>query len=259
MFFVRPKNYLLLLALGCLFACAGCFGLCELARSKGFVYLHEIDPTIRVSMRYCTSENFTGKPVDGYHAPVVILTRQAAEALKKVQKEVAKDGYSLVVYDAYRPQQAVNRFMTWSKDISDQAKKAQYYPRVDKAKVFELEYVFKRSGHSRGSTVDLTLIKSGESLHPIVEKKRVLSDGFVITLLDDGTVDMGSSFDLFDIASPHENNVIPEPFKSRRKYLREVMEKHGFKILSNEWWHYTLKNEPFPKDRDDSYFDFEIE
>ena len=259
MFFDKQKKFLFFLLAHCFLVFGCCSGLCESARSKGFVYVHEIDPTIRVSLRYNTSENFTGKPVGGYHAPVIIVTRSAAEALKKVQADVKKDGYDLVVYDAYRPQQAVNRFMAWSKDVADQTKKKKYYPRVDKARIFELGYVAERSGHSRGSTVDLTLIKSGDLLHSIVEKKRTLSDGFVITLLDDGTVDMGSSFDLFDIASHYENNLIGERFKSPRAYLKRVMEKHGFKNYANEWWHFTLKNEPFPADRDDNYFDFEIE
>lgn len=233
--------------------------LSEEAKAKGFVYLHEIDPTILVSLRYTTDENFVGKPVDGYKKPVVIMTKQAAQALKKVQEEVAKDGYSLVIYDAYRPQQAVDHFMRWSKDVTDQTKKAHYYPRVDKAKVFELGYVAERSGHSRGSTVDLTLIKKSASLHPIIEKKRTLLDGFTITLLDDGTVDMGSSFDLFDVASHYENNLIADEHKERRTYLKNVMEKHGFKNYAEEWWHFTLKNEPYSAHLDSSYFNFPIE
>ncbi|KKQ33024.1 MAG: D-alanyl-D-alanine dipeptidase [candidate division TM6 bacterium GW2011_GWF2_37_49] len=229
------------------------------ARDKGFVYLSEIDPTIIISPRYSTTENFVGKIVDGYKQPVIILTKQAAEALKQVQQEVVKDGYNLVVYDAYRPQRAVNHFMLWSTNIADQTKKSYYYPRVDKDKVFELGYVAARSGHSRGSTVDLTIIKLEKSLHPIQEIKRTLLDGFEITLLDDGTVDMGSSFDLFDEASHHQNNLIEEQFKHLRNYLMTAMIKHGFKPYAEEWWHYTLKNEPYPASEDISYFDFEIE
>ena len=114
-----------------------CFSLSQDARSKGFVYLHEVDPTIRVSLRYNSNENFVGKPVDGYKKSVVILTKQAAEALKKVQEDLKKDGYSLVVYDAYRPQQAVDHFMRWSVNISDQVKKSHYYPRLSKADVLK--------------------------------------------------------------------------------------------------------------------------
>jgi zinc D-Ala-D-Ala dipeptidase len=262
MFFVQKKSLLLVLLIlvNCFMTFEYCHAMSEEARSKGFVYLAEIDPTILVSLRYGTNENFVGKPVDGYkNESVLMLIRQAAEALKKVQAEVKKDGYSLVVYDAYRPQHAVNHFMRWSEDVSDQLKKEEYYPRVDKAKVFELGYVAKRSGHSRGSTVDLTLIKEGEELHAIQLKERILLDGFGIKVLDDGTVDMGSSFDLFDVASHFENNLIDEEFKKLRTYLKTIMEKYGFKNYSEEWWHFTLKDEPFPADQDTSYFDFAVE
>lgn len=230
----------------------------EEARSKGFVYLSEIDPTILTSLRYYSDENFVGKPVEGYKASVVVLTKCVAQALKKVQEDVKKDGYCLVVYDAYRPQRAVNHFVQWSEDSKDQSKKSHYYPRVNKADVFKLGYVAKRSGHSRGSTVDLTLIKKDQDLHAIKEQERALLDGYTIKLLDDGTVDMGSSFDLFDEASHPENNVINEEYKARRMYLKTVMEKHGFKNSLKEWWHFTLKNEPFAADNDSSYFDFEV-
>lgn len=228
------------------------------ARAKGFVYLHEIDPTIKVSPRYHSDENFVGAVVDGYKKDVVILTQQTAAALKKVQEDVKKDGYCLVVYDAYRPQQAVDHFMRWSKDVKDQAKKEYYYPRVDKARVFELGYVAEKSGHSRGSTVDLTLIKDGESVHAIKPAQRTLLDNFSITYLDDGTIDMGSSFDLFDVASHYENDLIAREYKARRTYLKNIMEKHGFKNYSEEWWHFTLKNEPFPANQDSSYFNFPV-
>lgn len=253
------KKILLLLVTYCIIAFAPCSALSKEARAKGFVYLCEVAPSIIISPRYSTSENFLGCPVNGYTKQTIIITRQAADALKNVQDYIAKDGYSLVVYDAYRPQRAVNNFVQWSENISDQIKKSQYYPRVDKAHVFELGYVAKRSGHSRGSTVDLTLIKNGDSLHPIQEKTRTLLDGFMISILDDGTVDMGSSFDLFDTASHFENNLIGEPFKSLRTYLRTVMNKFGFKPYAEEWWHFTLKNEPYLSTENGSYFDFEIE
>lgn len=236
-----------------------CQAMSETTRAKGFVYLAEVDPTILVSLHYISNENFLGTPVDGYKKPAVILTKQAAEALKRVQADVKKDGYSLVIYDAYRPQQAVDHFVRWSENANDQLKKDHYYPRVDKAKVFELGYVGKKSGHSRGSTVDLTLIEDGKTLHTVRALQRTLLDGFKILFLDDGTVDMGSSFDLFDPASHIENNLIEETFKKRRAYLQAVMEKHGFKNYANEWWHFTLKNEPHPANQDSSYFNFAVE
>lgn len=257
MLFFKQKKLLFLL-IASLFV-----GLCNAlspdARAKGFVYLHEVDPTIIASPRYYSNENFLGTRVDGYLKPVIIITKQAAEALKNVQADLKKDGYSLVVYDAYRPQRAVNHFVRWSEDVADQLKKSQYYPRVDKAKVFELGYVARRSGHSRGSTIDLTIIKDGQQLCEIKEEKRTLLDDYTITLLDDGTVDMGASFDLFDTASHIENDLVAEQFKQLRTYLRTIMQKHGFKVYAEEWWHFTLKNEPFPADQDSSYFDFEIE
>jgi len=258
MYFGKQKK-LLLLIISCFTNFEFSYSISEQAASKGFVYLNQIDPTIIVSLRYITNENFVGKPVDGYKKPVLMVTKQAAEALKKVQQAVKKDGYSLVIYDAYRPQQAVNNFVRWADDIQDQSKKAQYYPRVDKAKLFELGYVSKRSGHSKGSRVDLTIIKVGQNVHEIVEQDRKLLDGYTIKFLDDGTVDMGSSFDLFDQASHYENNLISKKYKKMRTYLRNIMEKYGFKTIIEEWWHFTLKNEPYPANEDSSYFDFDIE
>lgn len=229
------------------------------ARSKGFVYLNEIDPTIIISPRYATPENFVGKIIDGYKKPAIILTKECAEALKKVQENIRKDGYSLVVYDAYRPQKAVNNFISWANNLTDQSTKSKYYPRVNKEKIFELGYISKRSSHSRGSTVDLTLIKKGNTLQPIKEKKCKLLDNFEIIILDDGTVDMGSSFDLFDKASHYENNLIENKFKKLRTYLKNVMEKHGFKNCTEEWWHFSLKDERYIENIKENYFDFNME
>lgn len=234
-----------------------CVALSSFARQKGFVYLDEVDASIQVSLRYATHENFVGVPVKGYKKQRAVMTKQAAEALKKVQQLIAKDGYELVVYDAYRPQRGVNHFMKWSVD-SSQTKKKSYYPRVDKTKVFELGYVAERSGHSRGSTVDLTLIKKGCKVTPIKEVKRTLRDGFEMTILDDGTVDFGSHFDLFDIASHYQNDLIDEKFQNLRTYLKNIMDQCGFNNYAEEWWHFTLKNEPYPSTKDTSYFDFEI-
>lgn len=238
---------------------SSCCGISEQARSKGFVDLRDIDPTILVSLRYYGDENFVGASVDGYKKPIVLMTEQAARALKQVQEAVKKDGYGLVIYDAYRPQQAVDHFVRWGEDVQDQAKKWYYYPRISKADVFELDYVAKRSGHSRGSTVDLTIIQDGKSLHDVYVTDRTLLDGFTIKFLDDGTVDMGSSFDLFDVASHTDSDCIAPEYKKMRIYLKNVMEKHGFVNYPEEWWHFTLKNEPYPDGKDDSYFNFPVE
>ncbi len=221
---------------------------------EGFVFLKDIDPTILSDLRYAKIWNFVGTPVPGYSSENVIMTQEAALALKKAQEIFRKDGFSLVVYDSYRPQKASDRFMEWGKDPTDQKMKAAFYPRVDKARVHELGYVAQCSGHSRGSTVDVTLIPQGESLKDITVEKRTLLDGFEICYLNDGTLDMGSSFDLFDKASHFENEVIDEIYKEKRAYLKEGMETAGFAPYPEEWWHFSLKNEPFPK----TFFDFDI-
>ncbi len=254
------KNLLLNTLVPSIIFFAACYAeLSHEARSKGFVYLQEVDPTIQVDLRYYGNENFLGRPVEGYKKDVLVITQQAAQALKAVQADLKKDGYELVVYDAYRPQHAVDHFMRWRVDLDDQKKKAQYYPRVNKEDVVKLGYVADKSGHSRGSTVDLTIIKLGSKVQPVKERKRTLLDGFTIRFLDDRTVDMGSSFDLFDEASHHTNNLVEQRYKDLRTYLKTMMIKHNFKPYEDEWWHYTLKDEPYPADKESSYHNFPIE
>jgi zinc D-Ala-D-Ala dipeptidase len=219
-----------------------------------FVDLAEVDPTIVASVRYATDENFVGCHINGYGQPRIWMTLAAAQALKKVQAEVRKDGYCLVVYDAYRPQRAVDHFLKWSHNPQDQKKKEWYYPRVNKEDSFDLGYIAKKSGHSRGSTVDLTLISLGKSVQPIQPQLRRMNDGTKLFFLDDGTVDMGSSFDLFDQVSRYESGLISPGHQENRRYLKQKMEEGGFKNYELEWWHFTLKNEPYP----DTYFDFSI-
>jgi zinc D-Ala-D-Ala dipeptidase len=222
----------------------------------GFVYLAEVDPTIQVSVRYAGKDNFMGRPVTGYGEPVIIMTQAAAEALKKVQEKVSKDGYSLVIYDAYRPQKAVNDFVAWGDDGQDQVMKKWFYPRVDKENLFALGYIGKKSGHSRGSTVDLTLMELDKQIQPVSFKEETMADGkTVLPFLGDGTIDMGSSFDLFDEASHYKNNVLSQSQKQHRSYLEKAMKEGGFKSYAEEWWHFTLNNEPFPN----AYFNFDIE
>lgn len=222
---------------------------------RGFVYLREIEPTIIENLRYYSSENFIGRKLDGYEKNCVILSEGAAKALSNVQQDLLKDGYSLVVYDAYRPQKTVDLFIRWSKDFKDQSQKEKYYPNIDKKDLFKLGYIAEKSGHSRGSTIDLTIIKLNNSLKNVTLEKRKIKDGSIVTYLDDGTVDMGSSFDLFDIASHHDSKVIDPKYLKFRNYLRSVMEKNGFNGYQEEWWHYTLKEEPFT----DTYFNFSVE
>ena len=196
---------------------------------KGFVYLKEIDDSIIVNLKYYSNQNFTGKFVDGYHSNTAILTKESALALSNAQDDFNKLGYSLILYDAYRPQRAVDFFVQWSKNLNDTINKRIYYPNIKKSELFELGYIAYKSGHSRGSTVDVSLIE--------ISTNKVL--------------DMGTIFDYFGVESHTFFDDISEKQKSNRLILYEIMSNNGFKNYSKEWWHFTLKNEPYQK-----YFDF---
>jgi zinc D-Ala-D-Ala dipeptidase len=203
---------------------------------KGFVYADETIPDLRLDLRYAGSHNFVGKPVDGYLKQRCIMTRAAAEALKKVQEELRPFGLGVKVFDAYRPQMAVDHFVRWAHDLKDTRTKQEFYPDVDKKNLFRDGYIAAKSGHSRGSTVDLTIVSlAGE---------------------DAGReLDMGSEFDFFSLRSWPDSPQIPSPSRAHRLLLRLVMEKHGFRPYAQEWWHFTLKNEPWPE----TYFDFPVQ
>ena len=197
-----------------------------------FTLITDVVPDAILEIRYYSTYNFVGERIDGYMAPVAIMTVKAANALKEVSDELAEKGYRLKIYDAYRPQRAVNHFIRWAENVEDVRMKPYFYPDVPKSELFEREYIMARSGHSRGSTVDLTLldVKTGKEL------------------------DMGGVFDWFgELSHPDYENITPQQ-KANRLILREAMLKHGFAPLYSEWWHFTLKNEPYP----DTYFDFPI-
>ena len=200
---------------------------------EGFVYVTDVIPDIKLDLRYCSHYNFVGKPVDGYNAEVCIMTQQASEALKKVQDELRQQNKSLKIFDAYRPQQAVNHFMKWAKNVNDTLMKQDFYPDVKKQNLFKLEYIASRSGHSRGSTVDLTIVdlETGEEL------------------------DMGSPYDFFGEVSWVNDTTITKEQQDNRQLLQRLMLKHNFRNYPKEWWHFTLRWEPFPK----TYFDFPVE
>lgn len=199
---------------------------------KGFSYLSDIDSTIQSELRYITNNNFIGKPIDGYEKNVVIISTPAAKALKGIQTKLSEFGLSIKVFDAYRPQRAVDHFVRWAKVLNDTLMKQQYYPNVAKKDLFKLDYIASKSGHTRGSTVDLTLIdnKTGKEL------------------------DMGSGFDFFGTPSHPKYPKLTAKQRANRLLLRNLMLEAGFKPYSKEWWHFTLKDEPFPK----TYFDFPI-
>lgn len=220
-----------------------------------FVKLSEVAPTIIQSPRYAGTENFLGRPVPGYHSKNLICTRQAAIALQEVNAELNQKGYTLVVYDAYRPQRAVNAFIEWTTNTTDHVAKSHYYPTIHKDELFSLGYLAEQSSHSRGSTFDVTLIPIKQHLKLITYSSRTLSNGEVIPFLDDNTVDMGSSFDLFHPASHHDSPIITAEQTRMRTLLRDEMRHHGFAEVKEEWWHYTLIKEPYP----DTYFDITID
>lgn len=201
-------------------------------QQAGLLNLVDAIPGIVVEVRYYGSNNFIGQPVDGYQAEKIYLSAQAVERLARVQNDLAGLGLGLKVYDGYRPQRAVDHFVRWAEDVEDTRMKQDYYPDVEKENLFNEGYIATRSGHSRGSTVDLTIVN--------------LRDGIEL--------DMGSPWDFFDPISWPDNDSITAQQRENRMLLRSVMTRHGFVPLSTEWWHFTLENEPFP----DSYFDFEI-
>ncbi len=215
--------------------------------SSGFVELAEAVPDVILEVRYYSTYNFVGDRIDGYNAPCVLMTREAAAALKAVSDDVIALGYRLKVYDAYRPQMAVSHFVRWAEDLTDARMKPFFYPNETKDVLFEKGYIAAKSGHSRGSTIDLTLfdMATGKEL------------------------DMGGTFDYFGIEShpdwcgnPNtrkymgraEGGITEKQFRNRM-ILRAAMLRHGFKPLDEEWWHFTLKDEPYP----DTYFTFPVQ
>lgn len=201
--------------------------------SEGFVLLSDVVPDVILEIRYFSTYNFVGERIDGYEQPCALLTKEAAEALKAVSDDVMEQGYRLKIFDAYRPQMAVDHFVRWAEDPDADEMKPYFYPDVEKSRLFQEGYIASKSGHSRGSTVDLTLfdVKTGKEL------------------------DMGGSFDYFGALShPDYTEGLTEEQIANRKLLRNAMVKHGFRPLSTEWWHFTLAEEPYP----DTYFNFPV-
>jgi len=203
------------------------------ALPAGFVYLDEAAPEVIVNARYAGSDNFVGAPVDGYLVPRVVLTTPAATALRQVAKTLAPFGLGLKVFDGYRPQTAVNHFMRWATDLQDTRTKEAHYPRVAKKNLFQEGYIAEKSGHSRGSTVDLTLVN----------------------LADGNELAMGTPFDFFGPESWPDYRQLDAQTRANRALLQQVMLRGGFRALAQEWWHFTLDQEPWPE----RYFDFPIE
>jgi D-alanyl-D-alanine dipeptidase len=221
----------------------------------GFVYLADIEPSIIQDLRYAGSHNFVGRPIAGYEANEVIMTEKAARALAKVQAKLAAGNLSLIVWDAYRPTRATAEFIRWSKDPADTRMKAEFYPNIDKGRIFELGYLSTRSAHSRGSTVDLGLAPLGATVPPYDMAAALAACTAGKTMrVEDGALDFGTGYDCMDVkSSTLASNVSAEAHKNRLM-LRDLMVAAGFKPYHREWWHFELIAEPFPHDS----FDFPI-
>jgi zinc D-Ala-D-Ala dipeptidase len=200
--------------------------------NHGFVFVDELVSGLRWDAKYATWDNFTGKPVDGYVANRIVGTRVLCATLEWAREEAACRGFGLLLWDGYRPQRAVDSFRRWAKQPEDGRTKQRHYPNINRAEMFEKGYVAAKSGHSRGSTIDLTLyhLATGE------------------------LAEMGGSHDLMDPISHHGAKGITQVEARNRQHLRTIMETCGFRSYECEWWHYTLKREPYP----DTYFDFPI-
>lgn len=224
---------------------------CPEEDASQFVTLTDVAPDVILEIRYFGTYNFVGARIDGYEEPTALMTRIAADSLRAVSDDVKQLGYRLKIYDAYRPQRGVDHFVRWAEDIPDTLMRAYFYPDLDKSVLFDQEYICAKSGHTRGSTVDLTLFDMR------TEKE----------------VDMGGTFDWFgpeshpdfcgnpetmeftgdNSKSPAGRKITPEQFQNRM-ILRQAMMRHGFKPFPTEWWHFTLNDEPFP----DTYFTFPV-
>ncbi|MGN0032780.1 MAG: M15 family metallopeptidase [Candidatus Limimorpha sp.] len=215
--------------------------VCPEEDASQFVLVTDVVPDVILEIRYFSTYNFIGERVPGYLEPIAVITRQAADSLKKVSEDLRKQGYCLKVFDAYRPQIAVDYFMKWANDLSDTRMKDYFYPELDKSVLVPQNYIAEKSGHTRGSTIDLTLfdMRTGKD------------------------VDMGCTFDYFGVAS--HPDVLPgqeigtyqpinEEQYANRMILRKAMTAHGFKPYECEWWHFTLADEPFPS----TYFMFPL-
>ena len=208
------------------------FSSCYAQLPNGFVYVEDVIPDLEVELRYFTSNNFVGQPIEGYHSNKLILTLESAQALKLVHEALQEQNLCLKVYDGYRPQSAVNHFIKWARDLDDTINKHTFYPDVKKRNLFKDEYIASKSGHSRGSTLDLTIIDGNTGI----------------------PLDMGSAYDFFGQESWIDYTNITEKQKINRQLLQRFMLKFGFRNYPKEWWHFTLRGEPFR----DTYFDFAV-
>lgn len=226
------------------------------ADESAFVSITDVDPTILVDARYFSEHNFLGTRIAGYEAPRCLLTKQAAAALAQVQAELRPMNLTLETYDCYRPQRAVDQFVTWAKDLGDVKMKQEFYPTVDKANLFRDGYIAEKSGHSRGSTLDLAIVALPAADPEPYRPGDPLRECFLPAeqRFHDNMLDFGTGYDCFDPAAHTANPAVGGTQRAVRTLLAELMAEYGFANLPEEWWHFTLKNEPFPQ----TYFDFPV-
>ena len=226
------------------------------APASGFVDLAAVDRTILHDIRYAGPHNFVGRPIHGYRQPRCLLTREAAAALRRAQAAVRPRGYALKVYDCYRPRRAVRDFATWAANPADVRMKREFYPRVNKSTLFEDGYLAHRSGHSRGSTVDLTLVRLPAAATPryVPGQRLVPCYAPAARRFPDNTVDMGTGYDCFDTLANTMDARVTGVQRANRLLLLKAMTAAGFRNYVGEWWHYTLVGEPYPA----TYFDFPV-
>lgn len=228
----------IILSIMAVIALAACFSSSDTEEVKpddasGFVLLTDYVPDAILEIRYYSTYNFVGERIDGYEQPTALLTKKAAEALAKASADLKSQGYRLKIYDAYRPQCGVDHFVRWAKDENATEMKAYFYPELEKNVLFPQDYIMEKSGHTRGSTLDLTIFDMATGKE----------------------VDMGGTFDYFGERShPDYREGITDQQYANRMILRDAMVKAGFNPLYSEWWHFTLKDEPYP----DTYFTFPV-
>ncbi len=208
-------------------------GIVKKGLPEGFLYVDEVIEDCIIDAKYAGTDNFIGSPIDGYLKPLVVVTKEAAERLVKAAEGLRQKGYVMKFFDCYRPQRAVDHFMRWGEAVEDDRMKPIHFPNVNKADMFDLGYICRKSGHSRGCAVDLTLVD-------------------VSTWQE---LDMGSIFDYMDIRSHHGAAGLTKEQEENRAILRDAMLANGFRLYKEEWWHYIVDPEPYP----DTYFDFPIE
>lgn len=226
-------------------------------KPEAFVDIQNVIPDIQLDIRYFGPHNFVGEKIHGYNAGKCILTGEAAAALAKVQKDLNQFSLSLKIYDCYRPQRAVNHFVEWATEIENTKTRREFYPTVDKRNLFKDGYIDSKSGHSRGSTVDLTIVPVPVPNRAQYIPGQKLSACYLPAdqRFPDNSIDMGTGFDCFHELSHTANKSIGQQQRINRLLLKALMEKHGFRNFEKEWWHYTLNNETYPS----TYFDFPIE